>query len=320
MPQGALWGLALLCAALMGLAMQRGATCLVVAVDEWLRTRKTWRAAALGEAALWAATGLLLLQAAGHPAPVSAGHAVTAWTLAGAVVLGLGAVLNGACAVGAVARLGSGQWAYAATPVGFYLGCRVAEASHVVPLHQALAGPPLLASAPAVLAWVLLLLLCLRSAWVLRHARQAFSPNTATACIGILFAVLVGLAGAWAYTDLLSGLVRRMATPGLVTEAMQWALAAALLAGALAGGLMAGTWRWPQRWPWRQTLRCLAGGALLGLGSLWVPGSNDGLLLLGLPLLWPHAWAAMAVMVATIAVVLKVQRHLHSERHDAPAA
>ncbi len=292
----------------MGLAMQRGATCLVVAVSEWQRTGKAWRAAALAEAALWAGTGMLVLKALGQPVPLSAGYAVTGWTLAGAVVLGLGAVVNGACAVGAVARLGSGQWAYAATPLGFYMGCQVAWASHAVPAQVAVTGPPLVSTAPAVLAWVLLGLLCMRAAWALTQAPRAWSPNVATACIGVLFAVLVALAGAWAYTDLLSDIVRQMAMPGLISQAMQWALAAALLAGALTGGLLAGTWQWPRPWPWRQTLRCLAGGALLGLGSLWVPGSNDGLLLLGLPLLWPHAWAALAVMVATIALLLKLQQ------------
>ena len=35
----------------------------------------------------------------------------------------LGAWVNGACAFGAVARLGSSEWAYAATPLGFCVGC-----------------------------------------------------------------------------------------------------------------------------------------------------------------------------------------------------
>jgi len=117
MPQGLDWALALLCAALLGLAMQRGATCLVVAVDEWLQHRRVGRAAALAEAALWSGTGFLVLQAAGWMPALSAGYDVSAWTLAGAVVLGLGAVLNGGCVVGSVAKLGSGQWAYAATPL-----------------------------------------------------------------------------------------------------------------------------------------------------------------------------------------------------------
>jgi toxin CptA len=47
---------------------------------------------------------------------------------------------------------------------------------------------------------------------------------------------------------------------------------------------------------------------MLGLGGSLVPGANDGLLLLGLPLLYPHAWVAFASMLLTIAAALLVQQ------------
>jgi uncharacterized membrane protein YedE/YeeE len=56
------------------------------------------------------------------------GHALSHGILVGAVMLGAGAVLNGACVVGTVARLGRGQWAYAATPLGFFAGCLIVPA------------------------------------------------------------------------------------------------------------------------------------------------------------------------------------------------
>ena len=311
MPQGLDWALALLCAALLGLAMQRGATCLVVAVDEWLQHRRVGRAAALAEAALWSGTGFLVLQAAGWMPALSAGYDVSAWTLAGAVVLGLGAVLNGGCVVGSVAKLGSGQWAYAATPLGFFLGCKLADLSGTVPQAHALAAPVALASAPTALGWLLLVALLLRALWAWQRHGWRFSPHAATASIGLIFALLVAMAGSWSYTDVLADIAHPMAQARRLNAPMQWSLAAALFAGALAGGLTAGRWTWPRSapwsWPWRKALRCLLGGALLGWGSLWVPGSNDSLLLLGLPLLWPHAWPALATMVLTIALALRVR-------------
>jgi toxin CptA len=42
----------------------------------------------------------------------------------------------------------------------------------------------------------------------------------------------------------------------------------------------------------------------MAAGSLLIPGSNDALMLVGLPLLHPHAWLAFAVMCLTIAAAL----------------
>ena len=51
----------------------------------------------------------------------------------------------------------------------------------------------------------------------------------------------------------------------------------------------------------RALLRCFSGGVLMGWGSLLIPGSNDGLILIGMPLLWPYAWVAFGTMCMTIA-------------------
>ena len=42
----------------------------------------------------------------------------------------------------------------------------------------------------------------------------------------------------------------------------------------------------------------------MAAGSLLIPGSNDGLILIGLPLLQPYAWLACTVMVLTIIAAL----------------
>src|SRR5512139_3135431 len=110
-------------AAVMGFAIQRGATCTVAAVDEVLTKRTTRRLASLVEASLWVAGGLLVAQTLGVLPRMPAGYALSGWTIAGGVLLGLGAFVDRACVFGAIARLGSGEWAYALTPVGYWLGC-----------------------------------------------------------------------------------------------------------------------------------------------------------------------------------------------------
>jgi toxin CptA len=123
---------ALLCAGVMGYAIQRGATCTVAAVDEVVTQRTCRRLLSLLEAAVWVAGGLVVAQALHLLAQMPAGYAVSGWTVIGGVLLGLGAYVNGACVFGAIARFGSGEWAYIVTPIGFYLGCL-----SVVPLFGA---------------------------------------------------------------------------------------------------------------------------------------------------------------------------------------
>ncbi len=52
-----------LCAGIMGFAIQRGATCTVAAVDEFVNKRRLRRLASMGEASLWVLGGLLIANA-----------------------------------------------------------------------------------------------------------------------------------------------------------------------------------------------------------------------------------------------------------------
>ena len=88
-------------------------------------------------------------------------------------------------------------------------------------------------------------------------------------------------------------------------------LAICLLAGAIVGGWTAGRFR-PLRADAISAVRCLAGGALMGWGSLLIPGSNDGLILVGLPMLWPYAWAAVLTMCASIGIALWIQGRIEA--------
>ena len=106
----------------MGFAIQRGSTCTVAAVDEVLTNERMYRLTAMLEASLWVAGGLALANCCMLPT-MPAAYPVGAWVFIGGVLLGFGAWLNGACVFGAIARLGSGEWAYFLTPIGFYVGC-----------------------------------------------------------------------------------------------------------------------------------------------------------------------------------------------------
>lgn len=317
-PPGIAFPIALLCAAIMGYAIQRGATCMVAAVEEVLTRKRAHRLVALAEAAIWVAGGLILAQLVGVLRMAPVGHAAGLSAVVGGVLLGIGALINRACVFGAIARLGSGEWAQAMTPVGFFLGCLIAGWT-MAPVPAIPATSPLLQAGPVLLIPFLIFAgwRGIEAASALRRkmfARHVWSPHHATAVIGIAFVVMLIVAGSWAYTDALASLARGMAERDL----SRLLLFVALLAGALLGGWTAGRLRHAAPSP-RALAHSLIGGMMMGLGSLLIPGSNDGLILIGLPLLMPYAILALASMTASIAAGMLIERRLH-RRSRSPMA
>jgi toxin CptA len=216
---------------------------------------------------------------------------------------------------GAIARLGSGEWACIATPLGFYLGCLSVPLLFTPPPAQPLVSGSVVLAAPGWLRWPVLALMAWRITWPLlelRHtplrtllATRLWAPRAATAVIGVTFVLLLLAVGTWAYTDVLAELAHGMAH-SLPARGL---LFVCLLFGAVLGGWTAGRFR-STRVSAAALLRCLAGGMLMGWGSLLIPGGNDGLILVGMPLLWPYAWVAFATMCVAIGSAQCLQRRL----------
>ncbi len=300
--------IAAICAAIMGYAIQRGATCLVAAVDELVSKRRGDRLLGLLEAAVWVAGMLLVWRAIGGHALLPIGYPATFATVTGGLLLGAGALVTRACVFGAVARFGSGEWAYALTPLGFFLGCAtiwpaIGAFPAMVPVSPLFDHFWLLPSFALFVGWRLLE--AARAGRAGQFASHVWSPHRATAVIGIVFAISLIAIGPWAYTYALLALARGQ-TDGVLVKCL---LLVMLFAGALLGGWTAGRLR--LRAPTLATAaRCLIGGAMMGWGSLLIPGGNDELLLVGIPLLQPYAWLAVASMAAAIAAGLLIERRL----------
>ena len=94
----------------MGMAVQRGNTCTVVAFDDILHRRSPDRLLAIVYCWLWVAGGLTLVKLTTGFKPGAQLFPVTVWSVIGGLILGIGAVVNGACTVGTVARIGSGEY------------------------------------------------------------------------------------------------------------------------------------------------------------------------------------------------------------------
>jgi len=298
------FGLAILCAAVMGYSIQHGGTCTVAAVGQVLNERRAGRALALLECSLWVLALGLAVTAAGLHFNASPGYPLGLGVLLGGALLGLGAWLNDACVFGSIARIGKGDLHFLLTPPGYFFGSL---------LHARLVGPFAKGFAPSPisgLAFVVPLVLfgasLLLSVRHLHAARRSRSPigtlwdyRHATIAIGITFVVLSVVAGPWTYTEALG----KAAHGGALPNTSNLLLCAALIGGAIVGGWQSAA---AVQFAMRRALTCLFGGALMGLGGSLVPGGNDNLVLAGLPGLQPHAWLAIATMVLTIAASLLV--------------
>lgn len=304
------------CAALMGLAIQRGGTCFVHAVYEILTEGHMRRLRAILEASLWVTGGLALGHVTGVAGITLASTPISVWSVVGGVLLGVGASINRACALGTVAQLGTGNWAYAMTPLGYYLGCLSASLLFPrVDLPIKVSGLALPVSAPWLVTAFLLYMLWRVGAPLQTALRQGsptrvllgelWSPHVATVTIGASFVVLLLVGGHWSYTDVLADFAN--AAHGQPVQAdLPVGLLLMLFAGAVIGGLTSGKWNLtaPALGP---AARCLIGGTVMAWGSGLIPGSNDRLLLIGIPLLQANAWIAMAAMALTVTAAISIQ-------------
>ncbi len=298
--------LVVLLAAGMGIAIQRGGTCTVAAVEEIILRRHATQLLAMLLAALWVAGLITLARAAGLSMIEPLGYRATALTVMGGAVLGLGAWINGACAFGSVARLGAGNWAYLGTPLGFLIGAALLPAINPLAPPSRLPGHSQLLDYPV--AWSIALAMVavwlLVSLWRSRRSKT-WTPAVATLVIGLCFVlVLLLTGGAWTWTDTISELATGMGVEGGTLRAM---LILALFGGAIGGSVLAGSFK-HHRLQVGTVTRCLLGGLLMAAGSQLIPGSNDSLLLEGLPLFWPFAWLAFVSMCLAIALAIRISQ------------
>lgn len=311
----AMIALVLLLVLAAGYATQRGSVCAVAATHELVVEHKISRFVGF---LFCAACGLAVMaigNAWGRPIlEIYTGLPVSAAALVGGAIVGIGAFVNRRCAFGTVAELGSGSLPRIGTLIGFVAGAALAVAGHT---SSAPMVPSPLADLPA---WVLLAS-ALGAVVVLGLGMTRFAlPGTASewpplrsmAIIGVSNGVLMVLMSGWPYTSLLieiaSGADSDFGARGL--------MAAAFVLGAVVGGVRLGRFKLhigaAGEW-----LRAFGGGAIMGVGAVLVPGGNDAMLLVGLPLLLPNLLAAYASMSLTLVALVLMRTRAAARRTQA---
>ena len=115
-------------ALLLGLAASRAGICMVASTKELLERRSPWMFLGIASSSLWVLTVLWLLCLWHWSIPVAI-YQPWAGTVAGALVFGVAAAVNGGCAISTLVKLTSGQWAYLATVLGWACGMALINAS-----------------------------------------------------------------------------------------------------------------------------------------------------------------------------------------------
>lgn len=302
----------------VGFALQRGQICAVLAVREGVIEGRWARFLSLLECACWAMIGLLLADALGAK-PLSAWTWSSSLPLAvlGGALFGIGALINGSCAFGSATRLASGELAIIAVIAGFLAGFLSAQ-------QMAWVAPSVVA-APHVSGGLLGAITVALSAFAFWRGLAAaraltrrgsisgiftqprWPPALAMFIVGAANVALVLVAANWSYLSVLGDAV----TGSGALTAVRWLIVALFFAGAVSGALTAGRFRWRGA-GFGEIFMRLCAGIVMGLGAALIPGGNDALIVFGMPLLQPAAFAAYAAMVGVIAVAFLVRGRVRS--------
>lgn len=298
-----------------GFALHRGGICAVRAVRDAVECGRWARFASFVECAVWAFIILWLAEAMGVPVRGQwPGQHVLPLAALGGALFGIGALINGACAFGSAGRLAAGDLSFILLIPGFVLGALIATQLGVaasLSLLPVLRPPGWIAGVLGVGVTIFVLWriraalgkIVIAKQWRAHLAAPKWPPALAMAIVAFSNVGLMLIIASWPYTTLLLDLaLGRGAAVGV-----RGALVLVFLAGAFAGAVSGGRFRW--RWASPAILGArLVGGVLMGFGAALIPGGNDALVLIGLPLLQPTAIVAYGAMIGVIALGFSAQR------------
>ena len=298
----------------MGFAIRRGSICMVEASRLMVVEGRPTRLAAFACASAVAALAILpLAWGSADPDILARSVPVGPALLIAGCGFGLGAWINGGCAFGTLTRLSGGQSEYIATVLASLAGLMMADPVPAITRAGWFAEPGIAGGVMIVASIILAATMLTRASF--RNLRAAvmrdetvLQPVAAMALIGLLSGLLYALAGSWTHlsllreqTEVLTGQTMNTAPPRAIAGG------GALVAGALFAAWRSGRFRW--QWPTATGLAMRAtGGFLMGFSATHIPGGNGALITYGVPSGSASAWAALAAMTLTLALLFVPSR------------
>lgn len=300
--------------AILGFSAHRAGLCTVKAAAEVLTSRRGHFLWSFVKSAAWVMALVAVFGAFGHATRFT--HwPLTGLSVLGGVLFGVGAGLNGGCTFSTLTRAVDGNTGLWLTVAGWPMGMWVAaRLPFSYPTSIVTQQPDYPLAVLAVLGLALLLEggLIVRRFWRKHKLHRVLGASVYTlsagaALVGISNAVIVETTGPWSFSStILCGVATRSGT-SCAQPVLAWAILGAAILGMVFSSLQRGSFglRLPRA---RAALRHGAGGLLMGMGTVLVPGGNDGMILFGIPSLSPHAIPAYAGLFGGILATLLVMR------------
>lgn len=293
----------------MGYSINQAGTCAVAAAHEILEHRRprlfvgllaaSATAALTTVPTLWVGIGMHSLAPA---LSVSASLAI------GAAAFGAGALINDACLLGSLGRLGDGETRLLLVPFGLAAGYFLSERAGWLPelqLGESILGVPsfeALAALIGIAAVLIASLIFVSRRTITSAARHRWPLSASMVVMGVTGGYLYGLFPSWTYADL----VHRVLPLGRTLSENALLAVMATVLGAIASGRRRRSWQF--RRPTASGLaRSTIGGILMGIGATAIPGGNDGLILAAIPALSPGGAVAYLAMMISIMAGLSIQ-------------
>jgi uncharacterized protein len=218
----------------------------------------------------------------------------TALTFFGAALFGLGARVNGACTIGTMGRLASGDLGALATVSGG------AAAAFLLPHQMPQSAPPPWIDDYSLFWPAVVLALAVGAVFLLSRRDEKIERVIEVTLLGGLAALLYGLRGETTLMDAAGSL---LAGAGAYVAIL--VVLSALLVGAVGAAVAMGRFRLKRPDARRIPLE-FVGGALMTAGALAIPGASDVVAFYGMPSGSPHAIVAWVVIFATVTLTFRV--------------
>lgn len=303
----------------LGFSAHRAGICTVAAVAEVITSRTARTFSSFLKVVLWVLliNGIAALLAPGVMKPYSA-PVFSIYTIAGGLLFGIGAAINGGCSFSTISRIAQGDVHFALTLPAFVLGAISARefspgrADASASLYVIdFSDIPLILLA-VIFLWALVelyrILRSVAAAGIVRSITgKRYRLSSAAALIGLSSGFLYIFQGRWAYSSKILDYFAVDPAPPFIGTTTSY-LILALLAGAVTSALS--NRQFKASFAGNRWYRNMAGGFLMGLGAMLVPGGNGMLILHDLPHLSLQATIAYMAMVSGITLSLLMEKRL----------